>query len=440
MNIVLNGLYYIILGAPNAFFHLLIWNKLDDKNKIKHKWIYLISISVLALVFSLIHDYVSSMLRIVLILAALVIAYLILHNKNMKQALVSSTYTLGLLMVGELLFGIIYLIINKTTALEMLDGKLTNIIMNLCISLIAYGLYNITIFKKFYEKLNKLFSKLSNGFILVFAILILFSVNFAFLTSYYKIDFKWLILINTIISAVYLIIVFKIFNVENKIIKINAKYNTTLTNLKEYEEILDKYKIMNHENKNDLLMISSMIIKKENNIDKYIDKLIDTKIKDDEKLMYETSIIPSGGLRAVIYSKLLIMKDKKISSVLHVDKKVRSVDLSDYGEEFVIDLCKIVSIYIDNAIEATLSSKNKEILVQLYLNSENKLEIAIANTFKGEVDLSKIDLKGYSTKGEGRGYGLSLAHEILGRNKNIENIRKLDKNMFTQIIIINKKI
>ena len=195
---------------------------------------------------------------------------------------------------------------------------------------------------------------------------------------------------------------------------------------------------MNHENKNDLLMIRSMYIKKEKGIDKYIDKLIDTKIKDDEKIMYETSIIPSGGLRAVIYSKLLIMKDKKIKSSLHVDKKVREVDISEYGEEFVLDLCKVISIYMDNAIEATSKSRKKEILIQLYLDSEDRFKISITNTYTGGIEISKLEVKGYSTKGEGRGYGLALASEILNKHKNVENDKKIDKTTFTQTIVINK--
>ena len=133
------------------------------------------------------------------------------------------------------------------------------------------------------------------------------------------------------------------------------------------------------------------------------------------------------------------MKDKKINNTLHVDKKVRSVDLSDYGDEFVLNLCKIVSIYIDNAIEATMKTKKKEILLQLYLDSEENFNISITNTFTGEIDLSKIDTKGYSTKGDGRGYGLALANEILSRTKAIKNERKIDKNTFSQSIIINKK-
>ena len=224
----------------------------------------------------------------------------------------------------------------------------------------------------------------------------------------------------------------------HKYIKISNKYNTTLANLKEYEEILDKYKIMNHENKNDLLMIRNMIIKKEKDVDKYIDKLIEVKIKDDEKVMYETSIIPSGGLRATIYSKILMMKDNKINYKLHVDKGVRQVDLSGYSDEFVLDLCKVVSIFIDNAIEATCASKKREVLIQLFMDSEDKLNISIANTYKGSIDLSKIEMKGYTTKGEGHGYGLSLANELLSKHKFIRNTREIRKNTFVQNLVIDK--
>lgn len=439
MNVMFNVLYYIVLGIPNAFFHVLIWKQLTDSNQKTNKSIDLIVMCILALMFSLIHDFISSFLRIILILVSLIIINKITYKNDIKKSIALGFYGLIMLMIAELLFGIVYSFIMNNPAIVMLGTRVTTIIMNLCISLIAFGLFQFKIFKKLYTKLDSLFSKLSDYYVLILSLIAVVSINFLFVSSYYKADIKWLIIIDMLIVAAYVIIVFRIFSVENEFVKINDKYNTTLTSLKEYEEILDRYKIMNHENKNDLLMIRSMFIKKEKNIDKYIDQLIDTKIKDDEKLMYETSVIPSGGLRAVIYSKLLIMKDKKINNILHVDKQVRRVDLSEYGDEFVLNLCKIVSIYIDNAIEATMKTKKKEILLQLYLDSEENFNISITNTFTGEIDLSKIDTKGYSTKGDGRGYGLALANEILSRNKDIKNERKIDKNTFTQAIVINKK-
>lgn len=439
MSIVDNLLYFIILGLPTAIADFAIWKNLTEVRLKFSKIISTLIIVIVGILFSITYLYINSFLRIIIILILLIIACYLLLKIDIKQAIYLSIYNMLIVMIGELIFSILYMIFMNFKSLAILDSKINAILINVFIALISYGLSKIRFVKKMYMKLEKLFNKLGNNLILAFAILMLFSINFLFVTTYYQVDIKLLILINTFISAIYLIIIFKIFSVENKFIKITDKYNTTLSSLKEYEEILDKYKIMNHENKNDLLMIRGMITKKEKDVDKYIDSIINTKIKDDEKVMYETSIIPSGGLRAVIYSKLLIMKDKKINSILHVDKEVRKIDLSEYSDQFVLDLCRVVSIYIDNAIEATETTKRKEIVIQLFIDSESKFNISITNTYSGTIDLSRIDSKGYTTKSSGHGYGLALASEILGKNKEMVNSRKVNQNAFTQIIIIDRK-
>ena len=91
------------------------------------------------------------------------------------------------------------------------------------------------------------------------------------------------IIINNISIYLILIVVYILIKKENEYTKIYDKYNTTLNSLKEYEDILDKYKVSNHENKNQLLTIRNMVLEKDKKIAKYIDELVKNKIKDDEK-------------------------------------------------------------------------------------------------------------------------------------------------------------
>jgi len=67
------------------------------------------------------------------------------------------------------------------------------------------------------------------------------------------------------------------------------------------------------------------------------------------------------------------------------------------------------------------------------------LHISIKNKFKGIIDVSKIDKSGYTTKGDGHGYGLSLVKNILSESRCLENKRKITKSTFEQILIIKQK-
>lgn len=435
---IVNILYYMILGIPEMFSYLFVWNKYESKER-KNKFLVNLVIFLLMSTFlSFVHYVFNGYIKAFFTLLVLITSCKILLNKNFKISIILPLFTLLLMLVAEVIFALLYMIIFNFKQLPTFESGIGVLIPTLLICFIYLILSSQNFIKYFYKKIIGLVSKINTKLLTLICILLLMTINFMFASLYYKIDLKWLVLINTVISGVYLIIVFRIFSVENKYIKMSNKYNTTLSSLKEYEEILDKYKIMNHENKNDLLMIRNMIMKKEKDVEKYIDKIIDIKIKDDEKIMYDASIIPSGGLRAVIYSKTLMMKDKKIKSELRVDKKVRQVDLSEYSEEFVLDLCRIISIYIDNAIEATLLCKNKEVFIQLFVDSKDNFNISIANTYKGSLDLSKIDDRGYTTKGNGHGYGLSLAASLLEKHKKMINVRKIDKKVFNQTIIIEK--
>ena len=436
---LMDFLISMVIGLPEAFSHIYIWNKYEGDKKHKNPLIYIVTLLIISCFLSITHYTLSGYIKTLFILMVFITACKILLNKDFKVCIILPIYSMFILLISELIFVLVFMIVFSFPQLPQFEHGFLTIVPNLIMSLIYLLIGSIPLVKKTYKKIIELVSKINTKLLTLIGVLLLMTVSFLFATLYHQIDLKILLLVNTIISGVYVITVFSIFSIEDKYIKISNKYNTTLASLKEYEEILDKYKIMNHENKNDLLMIINMIIKKEKAIDKYIDKLIDVKIKDDEKVMYETSIIPSGGLRATIYSKILMMKDKKLDYKLHVDKSVRKVDLSEYTDEFVLDLCKIVSIFIDNAIEASLASKKKEILIQLFMDSEDKFNISIANTYKGSIDLSKIEVKGYTTKGEGHGYGLTLANELLNKHKFIQNTREIKKNIFVQNLIIVKK-
>lgn len=429
-----------IIGALfNSIYHLTITNKFAElkfKNKRLNYFVAALVLTGLILVnYFLINKFVEIPMLIILLL---LVNFIFFKNSFINSLCIAIT-SQAIIMLSELLFSMLFMIFITNDVTFITSNAFGTLIINFIICVLATLIGRTGLSSAIYNFLKKITINLSNKITLLFLIIILFSINFLFVSLYYKVDSRIFVLINTIISIIYVIIVFRVFSIENKYIKMSTKYNTTLTHLKEYEEILDKYKIMNHENKNDLLMIRNMILKKEKDVDKYIDRLIDVKIKDDEKVMYETSTIPSGGLRAVIYSKILIMKDRKLKHKLHVDKAIRNVDLTDYSDEFVLDLCKIVNIYIDNAIEAAQLTKKKEVLIQLFLDSKDNFNISITNTYIGSIDESKIGTKGYTTKGDGHGYGLTLATQLLNKHNEMANIRKIEKATFKQTIIVEKK-
>ena len=175
---------------------------------------------------------------------------------------------------------------------------------------------------------------------------------------------------------------------------------------------------------------------KRDDVIKYIDALINNKIKDNEKIMKKTAKIPSGGLRATIYSKLCLMDELNIKHTLSISRDVKTTDLIELDEALVLKICNILGVFLDNAIDAVKNLKKKEISVEIYIIDEC-LCIDITNNFKGNLNLDRISEEKYTTKGDGHGYGLTLVNQILNEELGkLENERSINRDTFTQTLKI----
>ena len=269
--------------------------------------------------------------------------------------------------------------------------------------------------------LIKLFNKLRYILVIMFLL-------FCYIFTLKNIDF---VKINIMLVIIYIIVIIKYLIIKYRYNKVSNEYCNIVNSFNEYESMIDKYRILNHENKNQLLTIRSMIVKKEENIPMYIDTLIDTTINDNEKLMFETNIIPSGGLRAIIYSKMAYMKDINIKPILDVERSIRKIDLTNINNNLMVNICKIIGVFLDNAIEEVEKLDKKEIKIKLYIKNNN-LCITIKNKFLKDFNLNKIGICGYTTKGNNHGYGLSLVKKIISENSNIINNKYIENNYFVQ--------
>ena len=200
--------------------------------------------------------------------------------------------------------------------------------------------------------------------------------------------------------------------------------------------MLDYQRVNNHENKNQLLVIKSMIEKKDKKLMDYINEIIKEKREDNEIVYNMAKRIPSGGLQGLIYQKMLLMQEKNIEISLDINNKVRKIDFEKLSAKMNYDICRIVGIIIDNAIEETVKfdKKEREIIISMYIDDDFIIEVS--NRIKDDIDLNKIYEKGYTSKKKGHGYGLSLLKKIVDENEQIRNEVKIVNNIFTQIVKI----
>jgi two-component system sensor histidine kinase AgrC len=216
------------------------------------------------------------------------------------------------------------------------------------------------------------------------------------------------------------------------------KENKSLHNyLLENNDLLEKLKLVNHENKNQLLVIKGKIKNGDTDLCNYIDLLLDEKIMDNETFFYLTSKIPSSGLRGLIFSKVSLMKENKINVDLQIGFGLNDIDLDKLGISFVKDLCKIIGVFLDNAYEASLNCSFKEVIIGLNMLDKNKLLIVISNTYDGKLNSKMMSKKRFTTKGKNHGFGLSIVKKIVNKNNRFKNETIIKENIFIQKLEID---
>ena len=408
---------------------------LGQKSILKQKRLWIASI-VMGLYTLLSYMITANAIRVILDFALLIICCeFILHfNKKIFIQITIVSFVIWVFMLLIDIFTYVILLYVFKTDLSVINANvyLKNILSSFVCTLLTLLFFKAKL-RCYILKISKLGSHIKNHYILVIIILsvLLFSISVYICLFDYDVG----IILSTlfIMITVYTIIVIGTINEFYQKNKIQSEYDILLKNLNEYENLLDLQRVTNHENKNQLLVIKGMVDKGESNTSEYINSIIDTQYKDNDAIIYKTNRIPSGGLRGLIYYKILTMKEKKINSNLDVDRSLNELDFDNIPIKTNQELCKIVGVFLDNAIQAVCELKKKEI--DIYLKYENdELYIKVSNNYSGVIELDKIDNSGYTTKGKGHGYGLSLVKGIIRENDCFKNDREIHGKMFSQIV------
>lgn len=414
---------------------IYIWEKLNYKNIKNIFKNNFLKISFVIIMITINYMLINNFIKTVIATIILMFFYYLLYREKIKKCIITPLYSQFIVMISELIYIGIILIILSVNAADLTKIFFGSLLTNILIAAITFVIVQFKFIKKLYDFILKITDRIKEIQLIIISIILMVIANLLTAFVYYQVSLIYLLVINTIIILTYTVFMFLYLKANNKYIKVYDKYNNTLNSLKEYEDILSRYRISNHENKNQLLTIRGMI--KNKKVASYIDEIVENKIKDDEKLMFESLIIPEGGLRGLIYSKLLLMKENDIEYELSIAKNVKTTDLSKMDDDLVLNICNIVGVYLDNAIEEVKKLEEKYIVIEMY--KDDTLNIAITNNYDGNIDIDNIDNVGYSTKGKNHGYGLSLVKQILNGNKKIKNIRRISEDEFTQELKIKYK-
>lgn len=126
------------------------------------------------------------------------------------------------------------------------------------------------------------------------------------------------------------------------------------------------------------------------------------------RLMSQLANVHVTEVKGLLLEKLAQMQREEIPCELEVLLPFESTRMRG------IDLCRCLGILLDNAIEEVRGREDGCISVMVS-SQEHGTTFRVKNTLYQDVDLRLLEREGYSTKGEGRGLGLSNYRKILGK-------------------------
>ena len=434
----MNTLYNLI-GSLILFYSIIYsWSKLTN-NKIQYKGIKFYVIWIFLSLFSIFNYFlVNKFIKISILTLVLMLCITILFKTNIYKSIITPIFDQIIIMISEAICILLLVFILNLDLNELKNQFLGTIVANTGTAIINIGIVSIPITCKIYNFIMSNINKLSRTFLMILSLIVICIANVLAMTTYYEVDFKILILINISFTLICAFIVFYSLKVQSNYNNVSSKYDIAINSLKDYDSMMTRYRIDNHENKNLLLTIRAMINNKEKNIPKFIDSIVKDKYTCNEQLMKKISIIPTGGLRATIYSEIIKMQNNNIDYYLDIDRKLKTVDLIEYDTKTIIDICKILGVFVDNAIEEVCKNKRRYIAISMYIE-DNLFCVKVSNNYSGEIEIDRLYEEGYTTKGIGHGYGLPLVKKIIDSNNVFENRMEISEDIFSQILMVKHK-
>lgn len=303
---------------------------------------------------------------------------------------------------------------------------------NILVSITAYSLSCIPTVKDKIRFLLKKVSETNKGPLIVFAILMIIIVSIIFynITSIFKLDIYYTV---TLISLVVFILLYYLYIQEyNNYEKLKENYDVLFDCVQRFENWIDDEQQYRHELKNNLSIIRNLT--NEKSVQEKVDEMLGMNINVEDKYIETLRNIPKGGLKGILYYKIAMAANEKVNITIDVSTNA-TYKLKRLSNRNLKELCIMLGIYIDNALESSSKSKEKNVTIEIYKINKN-LNFVISNTYDKLIPLKEMTKKGFSTKGLERGKGLYFIQKILKNNKKIKSEQYFKDKFYIQKITI----
>ena len=378
--------------------------------------------------------YISMGIRALLgMLFMMAMAHLIL-KLNLLQSMVSNITYMIALAVGDISAVFLMFSIYGYT----IESIKSDILLSLASDSVIYGTLIIIVFlirliKQTKEMTDKY--KRSIGIktsIYMFVTFVIIAINYSIYFKFIGVLDQNIILINVAIMWIYLILSLYINFTNSELTLKEQQYDQQQDYIRTIDSLINDFRRLKHSYANTIYSFYGYIEEKDiEGLKSYYSEVIDETKRMDSNLLLALQRIKVYAIFGLLWNKINEAESRGIEVGVRAINEVYEAGMR------LTDLCEVLGNYFDNAIDAASVSEIKKINISID-DEVGYLTIRIENTYDGVLDVKEIQRKGFSTKGDNRGFGLAITNQILSKYTNVLHNTFAEDNLFKQELVIKK--
>jgi two-component system sensor histidine kinase AgrC len=180
---------------------------------------------------------------------------------------------------------------------------------------------------------------------------------------------------------------------------------------KKVEGLYEELRAFRHDYANILVSLKEGIDRKDIGM---IQKIYESVLEDSSDFIQSSKFnigrlanIKDDAIKSLLSAKFLEAEANHIEVDLEVKEKIGAPDIP------LLDYIRLLAILCDNAIEAALEAEHPAITIACFYQDDDYVLIVDNTTKEERVPVDLIYQKDYSSKGHGRGIGLTTIHQMM---------------------------
>ena len=428
---------WFICGVLYFLFYCYTFSELvcNEKFKVNYKIIFFSLL--IGVIYSIISKFDLIYLRPYIIHIYFFFVFRFIFKKSFVKVLIGIFTPAVIFFFAETVFGLLFFLL-KIDVSGFTNDFFGYIICNLFILLFALVISKINFIKKIFFNIVTWYNENEFKVLVVLVCFALTIVIFILYNNFTRLLPTSLLLFSNLFCIGVFIFVIGFFKEKAQNNHISSEYENLLDYVKVYENAVEEKSKNQHEYKNQLILLKGMLGKTNKKALNYINELLNTDSENEDiNWLNKLKYVPQGGLKGLLYYKIQEMLKEEVKIFVDVSPELEKSTNSKIINKLLGDVSKVIGVYIDNSIEAVRELKEKYIVIEFYIESKN-IVFSISNNYNGSIYMDKVDKEGYTTKGTGHGYGLSLVRDIIDKNDKLSQKRELNGIYFVQKLYIKK--